>query len=90
MSPDEAKMLLDSLAAEMKRMIEQPLLPLVLESANVLVERHYLRALDAVQLACAIAARDSLTASDMRFIAADLDLLEAARKEGFDTWNPCD
>jgi len=90
MSPDQATMLLDALAAEMKRMIEQPILPLVLESANVLVERHYLRALDAVQLASAMVSRDSLAASSMRFITADKDLLVAAQKEGFDTWNPCD
>lgn len=88
--PAEAAMALDALAAEMKRIIEQPILPAVLESANALVERHYLRALDAIQLGCAIVARDQMGAPDMRLIAADKDLLDAARNEGFDTWNPCD
>lgn len=89
LTADEARLTLDALDAEMKRVIAQPVLPLVLESANTLVERHYLRALDAVQLACAIVARDSLAASIMRFIAADKDLLEAAKQEGFEAWNPC-
>jgi predicted nucleic acid-binding protein len=74
----------------MRRIIEQPVNAPVLEAASTAVERHYLRALDAVQLASAIVARDLLAASDMRFISSDLELLEAARAEGFDTWNPCD
>jgi hypothetical protein len=74
----------------MKRIIEQPILSPVLEAANGMVERHYLRAMDAVQLGCAIVARDLLAAPDMRFVASDKVLLEAAQREGFDTWNPCD
>ena len=81
-------MALEALAAEMKRMIEQPILPAVLEAANALVERHYLRALDAVQLGCAMVARDRMGATDMRFVASDRELLEAAHKEGFGTWDP--
>jgi predicted nucleic acid-binding protein len=90
MSPSEASLALDALAAEMKLMIEQPINPSVLEAANTLIDRHYLRALDAVQLGCAIVARDLMAAPDMRLIASDVDLLEAARAEGFGTWNPCD
>jgi len=90
MSPSEASLALDALAAEMKLMIEQPINPPVLEAANTLIDRHYLRALDAVQLGCAIVARDLMAAPDMRLIASDVDLLEAARAEGFGTWNPCD
>jgi predicted nucleic acid-binding protein len=69
-------------------MIEQPVNPPVLEAASTLVERHYLRAMDAVQLGCAIVARELLAAPDMRFIASDKELLEAAQTEGFQTWNP--
>lgn len=87
-TPAEAAMALEALAAEMKRMIEQPILPAVLEAANALVERHYLRALDAVQLGCAMVARDRMGATDMRFVASDRELLEAAHKEGFGTWDP--
>jgi predicted nucleic acid-binding protein len=90
LTPGEASSALTFLDADMKRVIEQPILPPVLEAANAMVERHYLRAMDAVQLGCAIVARDLLAAPDMRFIASDKGLLEAAQKEGFDIWNPCD
>jgi predicted nucleic acid-binding protein len=89
-TPAEGSLALDALAAEMKRMIEQPVTPPVLEAASTLIDRHYLRAMDAVQLGCAIVARDLLAAPDMRFIASDESLLDAARAEGFETWNPCD
>jgi predicted nucleic acid-binding protein len=89
LTPSEASFALDSLASEMRRIIEQPVNPPVLEAASTAVDRHYLRALDAVQLASAIVARDMLAAPDMRFIASDEALLEAARAEGFETWNPC-
>jgi predicted nucleic acid-binding protein len=89
-TPAEASLALDALAAEMKRMIEQPVNPPVLEAASTVIDRHYLRAMDAVQLGCAIVARDLLAAPDMRFIASDHELLEAACGEGFDTWNPSD
>jgi predicted nucleic acid-binding protein len=69
-------------------MIEQPINPPVLEAASTLVDRHYLRALDAIQLGCAIVARDLLAAPGMRFISSDHDLIEAAWQEGFDTWDP--
>jgi predicted nucleic acid-binding protein len=74
----------------MRRIIEQPVNPPVLEAANTAVDHHHLKALDAVQLASAIVARDLLAAPDMRFVSSDLELLDAARAEGFDTWNPCD
>jgi predicted nucleic acid-binding protein len=90
LTPAEATFSVDSLSSEMRRIIEQPINPPVLEAANTLVDRHYLRAMDAVQLGCAVVARDLLAAPDMRFIASDKDLLEAAHKEGFETWNPCD
>jgi predicted nucleic acid-binding protein len=90
MSPSEAALALDSLADELRRIIEQPVNPPVLEAANTLIDRHYLRALDAVQLGCAIVARDLLAAPNMRFIASDKTLLDAAHAEGFDIWNPCE
>jgi len=73
----------------MKRLIEQPVNPQVLEAANIVIDRHYLRALDAVQLGCAIVARDTLAAPEMRFIAFGRITPQRARAEGFDTWNPC-
>jgi predicted nucleic acid-binding protein len=88
LTPAEAASAIDSLSSEIRRMIEQPVNPPVLEAASTLVERHYLRAMDAVQLGCAIVARELLAAPDMRFIASDKELLEAAQTEGFQTWNP--
>ena len=90
MTSDEASIALDAIAAEARRMIEQPINPPVLAAASTLIDRHYLRALDALQLGCAIVARDLLGAPDMRLVTSDKDLLEAARQEGFETWNPCD
>ncbi len=87
-TPAEASLALDLLAGEMKRMIEQPVNPPVLEAASTLIDRHCLRAMDAVQLGCAIVARDLLAAPDMRFIASDKALLDAAHEEGFAVWNP--
>lgn len=88
-TPAEALAALDALADDLRRMIEQPVNPPVLVAASTLIDRHYLRAMDAVQLGCAIVARDLLAAPDMRFVSSDTDLLEAARGEGFETWNPC-
>ena len=89
-TPPEAELALDLLTNELRRIVEQPVNPPVLEAANTLIDRHYLRALDAVQLGCAIVARDLLAAPNMRFIASDKTLLDAAQAEGFDIWNPCD
>jgi predicted nucleic acid-binding protein len=90
MSPSEAALALDLLTNELRRIVEQPINPPVLEAANTLIDRHTLRALDAVQLGCAVVARDLLAAPNMRFVASDKTLLDAARAEGFDIWNPCD
>jgi predicted nucleic acid-binding protein len=90
LTPSESSFALDMLAGEMRRIIEQPVNPPVLEAASAVVDRHYLRSLDAVQLASAIVARDLLASPDMRFVSSDLDLLEAAAAEGFPTWNPCE
>jgi predicted nucleic acid-binding protein len=90
LSASEASFALDALAAEMKRIVEQPVNPPVLEAACTFVDRYYLRALDATQLGCAIVARDLLAAPDMRFISSDEELLVAAQQEGFAIWNPAD
>jgi hypothetical protein len=58
MTQDESNVALDSVAAEVRRMIEQPINPPVLAAASTSIDRHYLRALDAIQLGSAIVARD--------------------------------
>lgn len=62
----------------------------VLDMARQLVERHPLRAYDAVQLAAAIHVRRTLPpqSSSITFLSADTRLLVAAQAEGFTTDDP--
>jgi predicted nucleic acid-binding protein len=90
LTEEQAFVAMGALDDEMRRILQQPILPQVLEAANKIVERHYLRAMDAVQLGCAVVARDLLAAPAMRFIASDRELLAAASKEEFEVWNPSD
>jgi uncharacterized protein len=67
--------------------IDQPLVDLAVD----LTRRHKLRGYDAVQLAAALTLRGLLTqasSAPLMFIAADDDLLEAARGEGLAMDNP--
>lgn len=90
LTPPDATLALGLLAGDISRIVEQPVTPAVIQVAAVMIDRHYLRALDAVQLASAIVIRDLMNVPDMKFIALDRTLLEAAHLEGFDTWNPED
>ncbi len=87
---DEAALAFDFVAEAIGSMTVQPISQDVLNCASRLAEQRCLRALDAVQLASAIVARDLSATPDIRFIASDKELLIAAQKEGFQTWNPCD
>ncbi len=65
--------------------------PAVLTEACTLLQRHPLRAYDALHLACALAVRAGLTAPQVTgpvFVAADTPLLTAAAAEGLPTDNP--
>ena len=64
-----------------------PLDLMVLAQARTLVNKHPLRALDAVQLACALRATSVLN-EPMSFISGDNNLLKVAAAEGFTTDNP--
>jgi predicted nucleic acid-binding protein len=88
LTPGEAALILDALAADLRKVIEQPVLPSVLDAAGGLVDRYVLRALDAVQLGSAVVVRDLMSAPNMRFVASDHALLSAAEQEGFATWDP--
>lgn len=61
-----------------------PVSPAILERAVMLLSRHGLRALDAIQLASALAARDADPAL-RRFLGFDERLNRAAAAEGFAT-----
>ncbi len=65
--------------------------PTVTSRAVALTQRHRLRGYDAVQLAAALAANEPLTAAGLAaltFVAADDDLVAAARAEGLLAENP--
>nr|WP_281252312.1 type II toxin-antitoxin system VapC family toxin [Granulicella rosea] len=90
MSPAEATLALNLLANEARRLVLQPINTSVHDEAMALIDRHYLRALDALQLGSAIVARDRLAVTQMRLIASDKGLKDAALAEGFEVWDPCD
>jgi predicted nucleic acid-binding protein len=63
----------------------------IVDQAIVLVQRHFLRAYDAVQLATAITVHESMVFHRLPpivFLSADDDLIAAARAEGLTTDNP--
>ena len=67
------------------------LTPAIVEGARLLLARYPLRAYDAVQLASALLAQETLLAAGLpplTFLAADGRLLDAAQAEGLATDNP--
>jgi len=87
-SPEDAAAALDSLRMEAARMVQQPLNPAVLEAARQLLDRTTLRWPDTLQLAAAIVARDMFQATEIIFVSASPQLLEAAKAEGFHALDP--
>jgi predicted nucleic acid-binding protein len=87
-SPDDAAAALDILRLESARMVQEPLNPAVLESARQLVDRTPLRWPDALQLGAALVARDMFQGTEIVFVSASPQLLEAASAEGFNTLDP--
>jgi uncharacterized protein len=71
------------------RFVTQSVTDFVLDIAAALVDRHGLRAFDAIQLG-GYAVLETATSSGEKpvFVCADRDLLAAAEVEGFPTLNP--
>lgn len=65
----------------------QPVTEAVIAEAAGIVDRHLLKAYDAIQLAGCISLRDSSAAPTV-FVCADLQLVNAAEKEGVTVLNP--
>lgn len=87
--PQDARQALLALSDEARRVVEHSITEQVLAEAANLVDRHNLRALDAIQLASALLAKLTLTLQDsLMFVASDRRLLDAASKEGLATWDP--
>jgi hypothetical protein len=87
-SAEDATAALDILRMEAARMVQQPLNPAVLEAARQLLDRTALRWPDTLQLAAAIVARDMFLGTEIIFVSASQQLLEAARTEGFHALDP--
>ncbi len=87
-SPENATAALDILRLEAARMVQQPLNPAVLEAARQLLDRTTLRWPDALQLGAAIVARDMFQGTEINFVSASEQLLDAAKAEGFNTLDP--
>jgi predicted nucleic acid-binding protein len=87
-SPEDSVAALDILRLEAARMVQQPLNPAVLEAARQLLDRTTLRWPDTLQLAAALVARDLFQGTEIIFVSASPQLLEAARAEGFHALDP--
>jgi len=87
-STENAAAALDSLRLESARMVQQPLNPAVLEAARQLLDRTTLRWPDTLQLGAAEVARDMFQGTEIIFVSASAQLLEAAGAEGFHTLDP--
>ena len=87
-SPEDAAAALDSLRLEAARMVQEPLNPAVLEAARQLLDRTTLRWPDTLQLAAALVARDMFQGTEIIFVSASPQLLEAAKAEGFHALDP--
>ena len=87
-STEDATAALDILRLEAARMVQEPLNPAVLEAARQLLDRTTLRWPDTLQLAAAIVARDMFQNTEIIFVSASVQLLEAAKSERFHTLDP--
>ena len=74
---------LEILPLEAARTVQEPLNPAVLECARQLLDRTRLRWPESLQLAAALVSRDMFHGTEIIFVSAAPQLLEAARAEGF-------
>ena len=84
----EAEPLLESFALDLRDVfLRRPVKDAVLEMAAALIDRHPLRAYDALQLAGCLMLRMTSTTAPV-FVCSDLRLLQAAQAEGLAVLNP--
>jgi uncharacterized protein len=84
-SHEDAVAALESLRTEAARTVQEPLNPAVLEAARLLLDKSALRWPDALQIAAAQVAREMFPGTEIVFVTASAQMLEAARTEGFKT-----
>jgi len=87
-SSADAAAAFEILRIEAARMVQEPLNPAVLEAARQLLDRTKLRWTDALQLGAALVAREMFRGTEIIFVSASPQLLEAARAEGFQALDP--
>lgn len=87
-SAPDAAAALEILRLEAARTVQEPLNPAVLECARQLLDRTSLRWPDTLQLAAALVARDMFQGTDIIFVSASAQLLEAAKSEGLHVIDP--
>ncbi len=89
-SPPIASQLLETFKRHVEgRLLVQMVTDFVLDTASALVDRHALRAFDAVQLAGYMVLK-SAGGTDMPvFVCSDQELLMAAKREGAAVLDPC-
>jgi uncharacterized protein len=86
--PESADALIAMLDGHLQTLyLVQPVTEEVLEEAAALLDRHPLRAYDAMQLAGCVALRSKVN-EPPSFVCSDRSLLEAAEKEGIDVLDP--
>lgn len=88
LTEEDAANLRESLRTESARTVQQPLNPAVLEAARELIDRTALRWPDALQIGAALTAREMFQTEEIVFVSSLPTLLEAARAEGFETYDP--
>ena len=85
-----ATQLLDAFDRHMQiRFLSQPVTETVLDVAAMFIDRHALRAFDAVQLAGYLGLKDSAGNTPPVFVCSDQTLLAAAKQEGIPILDPC-
>lgn len=87
-STADASAAFEILRIEAARMVQEPLNPAVLEAARQLLDRTRLRWTDALQLGAALVAREMFRGTEIIFVSASPQLLEAARAEGLQAIDP--
>jgi uncharacterized protein len=87
--PSVAAQLIDMFKRHLEtRFVTQVIDDFVLDVASAIIDRHALRAYDAVQLAGYVALRGAAAAEAPVFVSCDRALLEAAQLEGLPTLDP--
>ncbi|MGH9482240.1 MAG: type II toxin-antitoxin system VapC family toxin [Terriglobales bacterium] len=89
LTPDQADGMLAHFASRASRsLFRQPLTDAVFSLAATLVDRHPLRAPDALQLAACVAVHQTQPSADLYFVCSDKPLLRAAAAERIPSWDP--